>query len=387
MGIIAGEFNDSFVPIADGVANVVKNYALWLPKNQIDSYVVTPDYPGYMDNEKFEVLRYQSIPVPLRYPYRAGMSALDITIKKRLGNIDFDLVHAHSPFSSGKLALKMAHDKGIPIIASFHSKYYDDFKDALKSDMAAKILLKMTMEFFEKVDYVWTMNQSTLETLREYGFKGDVDIVPNGIDFLIDYSDKHNIKDASKDKINKLEFLFVGQHIWHKNLRLLADSLHYVKNAGIEFHMTMVGEGNAAEALKRYVRKLGMDDDFTFTGRINDREKIRAIYSKADLFIFPSLYDTFALVVREAAAEGCPSIVIEGSNAAENIVDGYNGFLGQNDSKLFAKSICEAVYDRSKLYEAGINARNTLYRSWDSVVEEVAQRYKEIIRIYNRVSA
>ena len=373
---VIGQFNDSFAPIADGVGNVVKNYAYWLIKKQYsDCYVVTPGFPGYIDNEEFKVLRYRSLPVPLRYPYRAGMAFFDLPLKNKLKSIKFDLIHAHSPFSSGRLALSIARRQGIPIVATFHSKYYDDFKEAVKSAAAAKLLLKYVMSFFGSVDCVWTVSKSAVETLREYGFTGCVEVVGNGTDFL-----SEEISEESRCGDGSLRLLYVGQQVWHKNIKLMVLALKMLKDSGLRFKMTMVGEGSAQQSIKRLVQRMDLADDFTFTGKITDRDKIRAVYAAADLNLLPSVYDTFSLVVREAAAFGCPSLVIKGSCAAECIEDGCNGFLSDNDAAAFASRIQKAASDLKLLRAAGAKARSTLYRSWEDVVDEVALRYTGIIR-------
>jgi 1,2-diacylglycerol 3-alpha-glucosyltransferase len=378
---VTGQFNDSYAPIADGVASVVRNYAYWLEKkNYCDCYVVTPRFPGYLDHEKFEVLRYNSIPIPLRHPYRAGMATFDLQLRSRLREIKFDLIHAHSPFSAGRLGLKIAREQNIPIVTTFHSKYLDDFKDVVKSDAIARMMLKIIMEFYNDVDEVWTVSNSSVKTLKDYGYKGNIVVVGNGIDLTGGFG-------AERDKKNdgeRLKLLYVGQQIWHKNLRMLVYSLKLLKDSGVGFAMTMVGEGNAQQSLKKLVQRLGMEEDFDFTGKISDREKIKSFYEQADICLLPSVYDTFSMVVREAAAIGCPSVVIKGSCAAENIEDGFNGYLSDNDERSYAKTIMRAASDGEKLKAAGMNAGKTIYRSWESIIDEVAGRYNELISKYRR---
>ncbi len=376
---LIGQFNDSFSPIADGVCNVVRNYAYWLQKKYGECYVVTPEYPGYVDNERYSVLRYRSMPVPMRKPYRAGMAFSDIAFLKKIKGLKFDIIHAHSPFSSGRLGLRLARRLDIPIVATFHSKYYDDFKNALKSASAAKIFLRSIIEFYNRVDCVWTVSGSAVDTIREYGYKGCIDIVGNGTDILCDnYPDRNN---RCEDMVR---FLYVGQQVWHKNLKVMILALKKLKNSGLHFVMTMVGEGCNEQSVKKLVQRLDMDEDFIFTGRINDREEIKKLYLNTDLFLFPSEYDMFSLVVREAAALGCPSVVITGSCAAEGIEEGYNGYLSENDASAFASCIQKALSDTRLLNAAGRNARDTLYRPWESVVDEVAIRYSDIIESKKR---
>lgn len=379
MRIVIGQFNDSFAPIADGVCNTVRNYAYWLQKKYGDCYVVTPEFPGYADNEDFSVLRYRSLPVPMRKPYRAGMAFSDIAFLKEIKGIKFNIIHAHSPFSSGLLGLKLARRLNVPIVATLHSKYYDDFKSALKSAPAAKILLKSIMEFYNRVDCVWTVSSTAVDTIREYGYKGCVDVIGNGTDIVCeDYPERvYGCED-------RVRLLYVGQQVWHKNLKVMILALKKLKDSGLHFNMTMVGEGCNQQSIKNLVQRLGMGEDFIFTGRINDRERIKAIYLKTDLNLFPSEYDTFSLVVHEAAALGCPSLAITGSCAAEGIEDGYNGFLSDNDVSSFASRIRKAISDMESLKAAGRGARNTLYRPWESVVDEVALRYFDIINSRKR---
>ena len=383
MELFIGQFNDSFPPITDGVANVVRNYSYWLERKYGRCCVVTPYAPKYQDNENFDVLRYVSVPVPGRHPYRAGLPYLDPLVRRKLRRLRFDIVHAHCPFSAGQLALRLARQRGIPIVATFHSKYYDDFLDAVKSKTAAKLLTQHVMKFYNQVDAVWTVNNSTVETMREYGYKGKVDIVPNGTDYRVNFNEIETDRKALTLVPDKpFQFLFVGQHVWHKNIRLLFEALKQIKDWNIPFEMTMVGGGKSKDGIQQLAIDLGLGEDIVFTGRISDRQALKKIYARSHLFLFPSVYDTFSLVVREAAVAGCPSLVIKDSNAAENITHGYNGLLAENNYLSYAEAIRSAVSDTGRLYEIGLNAAKTLVRSWESVIDEVAVRYSEIIKDY-----
>ena len=123
-----------------------------------------------------------------------------------------------------------------------------------------------------------------------------------------------------------------------------------------------------------------------FLGKILDRDFLRSLFARADLFLFPSVYDNAPIVIREAAAVGTPSVVIANSNAAEGIVDNVNGFLSDNDSVSYANRIMKVINDRGFLREVGEKARTTIYRNWESIVDEVYQRYIDIIKTYNKLN-
>jgi len=385
--MITAQFNDAFLPTADGVVQGVKNYALWLNRKYGDAYVVAPEYPDYTDNEEFEVIRVKSIPYLSRKPYRIGLPEISFEAKRKLLEAPLDIIHARSPFGVGNFALQMAKEKNIPMVASFHTQYYYDIKEQVKSERLTRRVLKTITNFYEKADAVWTVNQKTAQTLKSYGYKGDIDIIGNGIDFNVPEDISEIRYSAGKSlEIAEDEFvmLYVGQLVWHKNLKLICDSLVKVKNAGYKFRMIFVGEGDAKEELVKMVETIGITRQTTFLGKISSREKVLSIYARGDLFLFPSLYDTFGIVVREAAALSCPCIMIKGSNVAQGIEDLKNGFLSSANSDSFSSIIIKIMNNEALLKRVGATAAATLPESWESVVDRAYLKYEDVIRQFNK---
>ena len=372
-----GLFNDSFPPIMDGVSLTVQNYAHWLSKRNHSVCVITPNSPNYTDNETFPVLRYNSIPILGRKPYRFGLPKMDISFQTGLNQFSFGLVHAHCPFSSGNIALNIAKKQQVPFVATFHSKYRDDFERSVRNKTLAKLMTKEVIRFFEKADQVWIPQASVEDTIREYGFKGKVEIVDNGNDFAGSVNIQLIRDDArTKLQINNKEFvlLFVGQHIWEKNTRLIIESLALIQD--LPFKMIFIGTGYAKNDLIHLVEDLNLTNKVDFIGVVSDRELLKNYYAAADLFLFPSIYDNAPLVIREAAAMHTPSILVNGSSSAENIQNNRNGFLTENTAESFSTKIRELFNEPLRIKTTGLNAANTLARSWESVTEEVYDRYK-----------
>ena len=385
--MIIAHFNDSFAPITDGVANGVRNYAYWMNKKYGDAYVVTPEFPNYEDNEEFEVIRYASLPYLSRKPYRLGLHGISFEARDRLRRIPLDIIHARSPFSSGVFARQIAREKNIPLVASFHSQYYYDIKSQIPSETITRGLLSLIADFYMKADAVWTVNNKTAETLRSYGYAGDITVINNGTDMVMpDNYDEIRQETGKQLGIGDEEFVlcYVGQMIWHKNLKLIARSLKRLRDRGRKFRMVFTGTGDAENELEYMLMSLGLEDHVIMTGQIRDREKLAGIYARSDLFLFPSVYDTFGIVVREAAALKCPCVLIEGSNAAENIRDGFNGYFSKNDADSFADKICEIMDDIPGLERVSENVMKTLPESWESIVDRAYDMYVEIIRQFRK---
>jgi glycosyltransferase involved in cell wall biosynthesis len=380
-----GIFNDSFPPIMDGVSLTAQNYAYWLNEKNQPVCVVTPRTPDYMDVEQYPVYRYTSLPMLGRKPYRLGLPEIDHSLHSTIDRISFGLVHAHCPFSSGITAQRIAKAQKVPIVATFHSKYREDFEQSVHSKFIAKLMTNRIVRFYEKADEVWIPQASVEEIIREYGFKGKVEVVANGNDFDSNEAVEPLRQQARKDlKIGEHEtvFLFVGQIIWEKNIRLIVESLQMIND--LLFKMYFVGSGYASDNLKQLVDEAGLSNKVTFTGSINDRQQLKQYYAAADLFLFPSTYDTWAIVIHEAAALQTPSLLVNDSTIAKVITNDSDGFLTANNPSSVASRLRELILNPDLLKRAGLLASKTINRSWESVSDEVLDRYRHLSKRYNK---
>lgn len=378
---IIGLFNDSYPPIMDGVALTVQNSAYALYQKNQPVCVITPKAPDYIIDEPYPVYRYSSIPLISHQPYRVGVKDVDISFQKTIEKIPLSLVHAHCPFTSGHLALKIAKKRNIPFVATFHSKYRDDFERSFHNKNIVKLLTDKIIEFYEMADEVWIPQAKVEETIREYGYKGKLYVVENINDFsAVTDIEKHRIdaRISLNIAIDENVFLFVGQHIWEKNTKMIIEALALLRD--LPFKMIFVGTGYAADDMKNLVTELGIDNKVEFIGMITDREILKKYYSTADLFLFPSLYDNAPLVIREASAFCTPSILIKNSTASEVIKDNFNGFLVENTPESLAKKIRTLINSPEIIRKVGVNASKTISKSWDSIADLMLERYNNLMR-------
>jgi glycosyltransferase involved in cell wall biosynthesis len=275
--------------------------------------------------------------------------------------------------------MKIARERKIPLVASFHSKYKENFEQSLQSKAIIKLMMLELLYFYNQADEVWIPQEAVEETLREYGYKGKVVVMNNGNDFSTD-TDPELLRKTARLKLHIPEdekvLLYVGQLVWEKNLRLILEGLAQCDQ---QFRMYFVGTGYAAEDMKTLASGLNIGNKVFFTGLIQDRQVLQDYYAAADLFIFPSLYDTWALVAREAAALYTPSLMIRGATAASQITDNYNGFLINNSPVSLAHKLDELMLHPDLLKKNGLEAARTLTKSWEQIGEEVLDRYMRLI--------
>ena len=377
--------NDSFPPVTDGVANAVVNYAKNLTQDGKRATVVTPAYPDADDTQfGFPVVRYPSVDLTKLVGYHAGLPFSSQTLEK-LVEQRFDLIHCHCPVTSAMLARALRDRIHVPLVFTYHTKFDIDIANAIKGKLLQEEAKKVLVDNITACDEVWTVSHGAGENLKSLGYQGGYLVMPNGVDFPKGRVDESLVREVTKDfdlPENVPMFLFVGRMMWYKGLKIILDALKLLREQGTVFRMVFVGNGGDREEVIAYSEKLGLSDCVFFTAPAYDRNVIRAWYCRADLFLFPSTFDTNGLVVREAAASGCPSVLIAGSCAAEGVTDGRNGFLIEENAVSLCAKLTALCADREAMRRVGENAMRELYLSWEDAVARANERYAVVLDRY-----
>lgn len=377
--------NDSFPPVIDGVANAVVNYSKIIQQNYGNVIVATPEYPNVIDNYDFQVYRYPSINTTKLVGYRAGMP-FDLNYLNKFNTNNVDILHSHCPVASTFLARILRDKIHKPIVFTYHTKFDIDLARAVDSKFIQEAAIKLLVENIESCDDIWVVSQGAGENLKSLGFKGNYTVMHNGVDFTKGKSNQNEI-DEIKHKYNLQDhiptYLFVGRMMWYKGLKIIIDALRQKKNANQDFHMLFVGDGGDIREVQQYVIDNDLSDKCIFAGAISDRNKLKAIFSACDIFLFPSTFDTNGIVVREAAAAGLGTILIKGSCAAEDTIDGENVIQIEENAASLAEVLIKNNNNVNYYHQIGENAQQQLYLSWEDAVKTAVERYYEILKDYH----
>ncbi len=393
--------NDSFPPIIDGVANVVMNYGNVLT-NDLNTEVVvgTPKYPdATYDGYPYRVIPYPSFDTTeLVSGYRAG-NPLSVREIAQMAEFKPDIIHTHCPVASTLMARILRRETGSPVVFTYHTKFDVDIERAVGEGFLKKETIRAMVTNIEACDDVWVVSEGAGENLRALGYKGELRVMPNGVDFPKGRASDEQVNGLNKD-YDLPEgiplFLFVGRMMKYKGLPIIVDAVKELSKDHIEYRMVFVGGGADAAEIQDMIRnagiamdiysedglqhtdgKDGMTGKVIFVGPVHDRERLRAWNTRADLFLFPSTYDTNGIVVREAAACGLASVLVRGSCAAEGVTDGRNSYLIDANAESMA-ALLKGLYDKlPELHRTGQNAMDEIYISWDQSVRFAYDRYKE----------
>ena len=102
---------------------------------------------------------------------------------------------------------------------------------------------------------------------------------------------------------------------------------------------------------------------------------LEKLYSRAKLFLFPSLYDANSLVQIEAACQGTPTVFLEGARTAATVTNGVNAYVSAPGEENFARLLLDIMAHPDDYARISAAARKDLYLNWDDVVREVYADY------------
>lgn len=374
--MIIGQFCETYPPTRDGVGRVMLAYCQTLEKMGHKCLYIAPLDGDCTQTKDCDTLLYSGVGIPGE-SYRVGFPALSKAFRKQTKAINFDIVHVHSPFFAARAARKIARKRGIPLVATFHSKYYDDFYHATHSKLLSNIGVRYILALYRSCDEVWAVNEKTAQVLHDYGYEGEITIMPNGTNLHQISKEEYNSSLAMFDIHENVPiYLFVGQMNLKKNTESIIRACAMLHERGLNFQILMVGDGQDVVQLKKLSSDLGIADKVLFTGFISDRITMLSLYRRADLLVFPSIYDNAPMVVREAAIMATPALLVENTCSSEGVIHGENGFLCQNSPESIADGMMDALPHSKKV---GEHAKQTIPLPWDKIMATALQRYERLI--------
>ena len=380
--------NDGWYPQVDGGTNVVKYYRENL-RSEFECEIVVPSYGKKFDEEGEErycggVFHNFSLGVPF-LSFRNSMPGHDKKLKKFLDEKHPVLLHAHSPFAICGYFIKYAKKHNIPVVYTFHTRFKDEFMRVTHSRLITAVMMGVIMRNIRRADYVWAVSEKAAETLREYGFNGEIKVMPNGTDMRVlttRQAAEYSARFSKEHEISPNEriFVYAGRVVSVKNLKFSFEVIAELKRRGHRCKFFVVGGGDELEEHKKLAEKLGVGDEVIFTGFVGDREILRGYYCRADLMLFPSVFDTFGLVVQEAASCHTPAFVPENSCAAELVKDGKTGYCAPLDVSLWADRI-EGIFADENFALVRENCASMVF-TWREAVDMAVAEYIEILKNY-----
>ncbi len=348
-------FTDSYLPNTDGVVTYIVNYRRIFEKMGHEVYVFAPGTKKQKEENKDLHVHYFNSTSFKPYPdYRIALFPF-VSATNMIKEIKPDIVHSHGISTTGIAAFQSARKINAPVIASFHTivseaTHYLTKRGNLQN-LFESIMWKYMKWYYSNFDKVITPSNFSRAILEKHDIK-NVIVFPAGLDLDIFHPEVEYEFVNKKYGITGPLVLYVGRLVIEKNLALLIDAAQNVVNKIPNVKFVIGGKGPAMQYYNDLVKSSGLSENFIFTGFVPN-EELSALYRSADVFAFPSVFDTQGLVVLEAMATGTPAVVPKDSASAECITDGENGYCF-SDSRDFSEKIIFAIENKANLSKNAI---------------------------------
>ena len=296
-----------------------------------------------------------------------------------------DIVHAHDPALVGLIGQVWARMNLVPFVHTAHilpSKALDfGMVEAinirlLKNSLSESVIYSVLNNFYLNCDALIALNQSALESIREFGFHGSIFVVPNGRD-LKHYSRCKNADNTLDQKI----LVFIGFLNKRKNQAYLLKTLEELP---ANYILRLIGKPLSPEylnELEEYCREHSLKN-VEFVGQI-EHDQIPDYLEGAHVLPSASKMEVQSLVVIEALASGTPVVGLSNETIDELINDEVGAWLAKDKEPVdFAKQIeliCNLPADE---YQAMCQTarKQVAHLDWSNVVYSTSEAYREILK-------
>jgi glycosyltransferase involved in cell wall biosynthesis len=373
-----GIFTNAYHPIISGVVNAIALFRRGLAGLGHRVFVFAPAFPGFRDEEE-DIYRFRSVNLtskvkfPLALPYSHRIFRI-------IPGLKLDVIHTHHPFILGEVGAHFARKFKIPLVYTFHTQFeqyahYIPFNQDLVKMLARLSVINYT----QKCDCIITPAPSIRDLLLSYGVTQRLELLPNAIDLdSFGKGDGSAVRREYSIPADAVVLLYVGRMGLEKNLGFLLQSFHKILETGKKVRLLVVGEGPEEEAVREQARRMGLEGNAIFTGRI-EYSGIPAFYDAADFFVMSSVTEVKPLALLEAMASGLPVVAVAASGSSDTITQGVDGILTELSLENFTAACLELVNDIDKRREMSRNARKTSARySIGETSRRLAGVYEEL---------
>ncbi|MEX0594182.1 MAG: glycosyltransferase family 1 protein [Balneolaceae bacterium] len=367
-------FTGNYNHIPDGVSLTLNRLVRFLEGEGVEVLVFAPTVDEPPMNHAGELVPIPSFALPGRPEYRMSRP-MHGEGRRRLEEFKPDLIHIATPDLLGFSALRWATKQGLPIVSSYHT-HFSSYLPYYRLGWMEPLMLSYFRWFYGKVDQVHAPTPSMIDDLREKGVGRDLRVWARGID-TERFSPVHRSTEWRSSlgiRSNDRVVLFVSRLVWEKNLDIYAEAVQSVSALMEGVKPVIVGEGPAREGLEKLL------PDGIFTGYLEGKELSRA-YASGDIFLFPSVTESFGNVTLEAMASGLPCIVADAVGSRSLVRHGVNGYhVAPGSAEPFAERLAELIGDAELGERMGKASRSrSLEYSWEQINGQLLQSYRELL--------
>jgi glycosyltransferase involved in cell wall biosynthesis len=375
IALTSGNYN----MVRDGPTQALNLLVGYLLAHGAKVRIFAPTVPNPQVEPTGDLISVPSIAIPGRNEYRVPFGLVGHA-RRAFEEFDANIVHVASPDRASRQAAKWARDRGVPVLASVHTRF-ETYPQYYHLDFLGPVVEAWLRKLYRKCDALVAPSEGMVDVLREQRMHRDIGIWSRGVDRerfnsgRRDLAWRRSLGIADRDVV----LGFLGRLVMEKGIDAFADTVDELKRRGVKLKVLVLGDGPARGYFEERV------PDAHFGGYLMGDDLCRAVASM-DVFFNPSITETFGNVTLEAMASGLPVVAARATGATSLVVDGQTGRLVEPyDVTGYADAIGAyiAIAGLRAAHGAAGEARSGEF-SWDAINRSMAHTYLRLIEARKR---
>ena len=363
-------FTGNYNCVRDGVNNTLNRLVAYLTSQDIPVRIYSPTVAEPAFPPVGDLVSVPSVPIPRRREYRIGVG---LPREQRMDLQAFapTVLHVSAPDPIGFAALDFAKRHQLPVVASYHTRF-ETYLRYYGLGFLEPALTRHLRSFYRRCDQLLVPTEFLRAALHESRFNDDIRIWSRGIDRARFNPDRRDLgwRQSLGIAPDDCAIAFVGRLVLEKGLDLLPTVTAGLSARDVKHKLLIVGDGPERARLQQQLPTA------VFTGHLEGEALARA-YASADVFLNPSVTETFGNVTLEAMASAIPVVCARATGSQTLVVDGVCGYLlDAAQPAAFVATLAHLAGDiavRSRLGAAGraLSAK----RDWTPILAGVVANY------------
>jgi glycosyltransferase involved in cell wall biosynthesis len=312
----------------------------------------------------------------IHYPFMPGMNEM-------LG-VPADVVHSHSfGYYHTNIAALRKRLSGTPLVITPHYHPPETMQGGFARHQLRKVYdARVANWVFQQADAILFTTHAELASMAHH--IDDMDktrVIPNGLHTQL-YEDLPDPAPFREERgIEGPMVLYLGRLAVNKRMELVIKALPRLREVVPDLKLVIAGpDDGVGDEWKALTRSLGLEDHVRFEGFLSEEDKLAA-FTAADLFVLPSEWEAYGLVLMEAQACGTPCVVADRGGPKEVIAPGETGVVVPfGDEERWTTSLLDLLTDEGLRRRMGNAAREramTVFR-WSNIIDQIEAVYQEV---------
>jgi glycosyltransferase involved in cell wall biosynthesis len=371
--------SDVAAPRVNGVSTSIAVFRRELADLGVEAPLLAPRYGDEPDADG--VIRLAGRRVPFDAEDRWVAPRRFVAASRRL---DFDLVHVQTPFAAHVAGRRIARERGVPLVETWHTDfehYFEHYLPLVPAGPARELARHMARRVGRGVDRLVVPSRQIDLALGECGVETPRVVIPTGLaPGELGPGDGAAFRARHGIPPERPVVVHVGRLAGEKNLDFLLDAVAAARREIPDLLAIVAGEGPAREGLRQRAARLGLEPHLLWLGYLDRRRELADVYRAGDLFAFTSRTETQGLVLLEAMSLGVPVVALAEQGTRDLLAAGRGALVPTDDVEDFAAHLVRLLRDAGLRDRLGAEARE-LAGQWSAraFAERLAGLYRELL--------